>query len=118
MSLEGAACRGRTDLFFTPADAPKALALCRTCPVIAACRELGRSEPYGVWGGRLHLPAGEGTKAERRLAGPKLCRQCWRPFRSDVGATRYCCLECAQEARRLQKREAKRQARHLRAVAS
>src|SRR5699024_10073716 len=45
------------DLFFAerPADLEQAKALCRSCPLLEACRDgaLERGEPWGVWGGRL-----------------------------------------------------------------
>lgn len=47
------------ELFFAemPADVEYAKALCRTCPLQAACLEgaLERREPWGVWGGELFL---------------------------------------------------------------
>ena len=46
-----------TALFFSEQldDIARAKALCGECPVREACFEgaLARSEPYGVWGGRL-----------------------------------------------------------------
>lgn len=57
------ACRGSDpELFFHPENERgrrravregAAKAVCRTCPVLAACREhaLAVQEPYGVWGG-------------------------------------------------------------------
>lgn len=67
-----AACRGiDSQMFFSP-DAERgtrrmarervAKAVCRSCPVIAICREhaLRAREPFGVWGGM--------TTEERRTA--------------------------------------------------
>ena len=59
---ESAACQGDEDLFYNSEDEPKgvrrrqeeqAVAVCRTCPVIDACRThaLETPELYGVWGG-------------------------------------------------------------------
>ena len=53
------ACRTNPDLFFaeSPDDVTRAKALCRDCPVRAACLAdaLDRGEPWGVWGGDLFL---------------------------------------------------------------
>jgi WhiB family transcriptional regulator, redox-sensing transcriptional regulator len=55
-----AACAGKTHLFYAPpAERPEARAvrelkaslLCRTCPVVAPCREWAREyREYGFWG--------------------------------------------------------------------
>ena len=51
--------RDDPELFFaeSPADVELAKALCRTCPVRAACLAgaLARQEPWGVWGGELFV---------------------------------------------------------------
>lgn len=63
-----AACLGQTDVMY-PEDASdasaiaKAKALCARCPVRPQCREAGRSEGYGIWGGD--------TATERYLADPE-----------------------------------------------
>jgi WhiB family redox-sensing transcriptional regulator len=53
------ACSAHPDLFFAelPGDVARAKALCRDCPVRAACLTdaLDRGEPCGVWGGELFL---------------------------------------------------------------
>jgi WhiB family redox-sensing transcriptional regulator len=53
------ACGTSPDLFFaeSPVDVARAQALCRDCPVRAAClaAALDRGEPWGVWGGELFL---------------------------------------------------------------
>lgn len=63
-------CAGKQHLFFArTAEFPavraaretRAKALCAKCDVIDKCRELGRHEPWGIWGGR--------TAAERGYAG-------------------------------------------------
>jgi WhiB family transcriptional regulator, redox-sensing transcriptional regulator len=52
-------CRSDPELFFAekPEDVERARALCRACPVRAACLAgaLQRGEPFGVWGGELLL---------------------------------------------------------------
>lgn len=57
-----AACHGLTELFFVDKGAyttDAAKAVCRSCPVIAECLELGIDERHGVWGGT--------TEPERRV---------------------------------------------------
>ena len=59
-SNSGAACRGRTELFFAaPAERPEARlrremaarAICLGCPVLEACRTWARTHhEYGFWG--------------------------------------------------------------------
>ena len=50
-------CRREPDLYFAedPNDLRQAKALCRTCPMRAACLAgaLERGEPWGVWGGEM-----------------------------------------------------------------
>ena len=48
-----AACKGKTDLFFSglPQRQATAIAICATCPVRPECRKAGAGEPFGVWGG-------------------------------------------------------------------
>lgn len=52
-------CQTQPLLFFAEryADAERAKALCRTCPVRAACLAgaLERAEPCGVWGGEVFM---------------------------------------------------------------
>ena len=52
-------CTADPELFFaeSPDDVETAKALCRECPVRAACLAgaLKRREPWGVWGGELFL---------------------------------------------------------------
>jgi hypothetical protein len=70
-----AACAGHDpELFFDPERYAAALAVCRHCPVQGPCRELGRTQRYGVWAGRIH---GLGHK--------RVCPVCREP----VGRTRF-----------------------------
>jgi WhiB family transcriptional regulator, redox-sensing transcriptional regulator len=52
-------CQTQPLLFFAEryADAERAKALCRACPVRAACLAgaLERAEPCGVWGGEVFM---------------------------------------------------------------
>ena len=34
-----------------PADKARAMRVCAGCPVRTRCREAGRAETYGIWGG-------------------------------------------------------------------
>lgn len=69
-----AACAGSADpdLFFpaSHAQAGKAIAICRRCPVCADCRRYARDHPrlarYGVWGGHL-----EGEPGDARTTRPR-----------------------------------------------
>lgn len=56
----------------SPADVEFAKALCRACPVRAACLAgaLGRAEPWGVWGGEL-LVQGEIVALKRARGRPR-----------------------------------------------
>ncbi len=50
-------CQGETELWFSerPQELERAKAMCRLCPVRAACLAgaLERGEPHGVWGGEI-----------------------------------------------------------------
>jgi WhiB family redox-sensing transcriptional regulator len=50
-------CQGETQLWFSdrPQELERAKAMCRLCPVRAACLAgaLERGEPHGVWGGEI-----------------------------------------------------------------
>lgn len=74
---ESLPCRSNDpELFFaeSPADVELAKALCRTCPVRAACLEgaLDRREPWGVWGGEL-LVTGAVVARKRPRGRPRKC---------------------------------------------
>ena len=64
-------------LFFSDddLDIARAKAICRTCPLAAACLEnaLARNEAYGVWGGTL-LIDGEPVRFARRRGRPPVHR--------------------------------------------
>lgn len=73
-------CTDDPELFFaeSPDDVETAKALCRECPVRAACLAgaLKRREPWGVWGGELFL---RGAIVPRK-------RPRGRPRKTDVAA--------------------------------
>lgn len=57
------------DMFPHPADTAaieRAKRVCDGCGVLAACREYARrnGDEHGVWGGRLHQPAGTASGEE------------------------------------------------------
>lgn len=41
------------EMFFDPAREREAKSVCAGCPVQAACRDFGRSQAAGVWGGKV-----------------------------------------------------------------
>lgn len=93
---DDAACKGKTKLFFSglPQRQAAAVAICATCPVRPECREAGKDEVFGVWGG---------------IVPPKkygVCTWCQGPMGLTArgGAPkRYCstrCLYAAKDARR------------------
>jgi len=50
---QDAACRGHGEIsWFSAADVKAARAVCAGCPVQVACRDYGRSQAAGVWGGK------------------------------------------------------------------
>lgn len=66
------------DLFFSEElqDIAAAKRVCAECPVIAPCLEaaIGRSEPWGVWGGQLFLNGRILANKRRRGRPPKVPR--------------------------------------------
>ena len=49
-----AACRDHGEIsWFSAADVKAARAVCAGCPVQVACRDYGRSQAAGVWGGTV-----------------------------------------------------------------
>lgn len=77
------ACRGAdSELFFHPYGEREpsrsrreraALAICRTCPVLAECRSyaLAAREPYGVWGGLTETDRAELLAGRSAPLGPR-----------------------------------------------
>lgn len=54
MSPPKIACSADTaDLFFSdnPFEQQRALRLCARCAALVACRQLGKNERFGIWGG-------------------------------------------------------------------
>lgn len=96
-----AACRDfppeRIDkVWFSPpgGDYREALTVCADCPVIVECREAGRLEPCGVWGGTT--PADRGMEAPPATAGT--CDKCDKPMAVKRARDRYCSARCAKTA--------------------
>ena len=67
MNLDEAKCKGKTGIFFAPhAERPQArlrreaiaIALCLSCPLLDECRQAGRDEEYGIWGGTTERDRG------------------------------------------------------------
>lgn len=67
MWTDKAACKGKGEIFYAPpSERPQArlrreaiaIAICLSCPVIAECREEGRDEEYGIWGGTTEIDRG------------------------------------------------------------
>lgn len=71
MNTPLAACRGRTDLFYSKdqADQAAAKALCASCQLVVRCAlvALRRREPAGIWGGL--------TSSDRELLVTELRRR-------------------------------------------
>jgi hypothetical protein len=73
VSAQPACSADTADAFYSdnPFEQQRALRLCACCPVLAACRELGAHEPFGIWGGLT--PAERGfTKSGQRLPPARL----------------------------------------------
>ena len=70
IAAHGSPCRDRLDAWFATDSAGVAAAIagCRSCPVLDACKRYaagGRPE-YGVWAGRLYHPAAYVTDRGKR----------------------------------------------------
>lgn len=75
-------CESDPDKWFSdePADVEQAQAACAGCPLDLACREQGRSEEYGVWGGIYRHPD---TTQQERLGRILIARR----IRAEEGAS-------------------------------
>lgn len=62
-----------------PAVRREAAKLCKGCPVFALCREAGRGEDAGIWGGIDHGPM---PPRRRKADAPKAkpCQECGAPM--------------------------------------
>jgi WhiB family transcriptional regulator, redox-sensing transcriptional regulator len=67
-----------------------AVKVCRTCPVIEECREYGRDERFGVWGGT--------TPADRspRMVAPQRPPDCgtWQGYHKHTRRGETACERC------------------------
>lgn len=80
---------GLCDLEWTRKDLVHKIAVCHQCPVRALCAQVGRDEPTGVWGGRIHGQAdGVTCKRGHRMTGDNVA------FRSKGGTKYRVCREC------------------------
>ena len=69
-----AACKDTPALFFAEyPDYGPALAICATCPVVEPCREDGKNEPWGIWGGTV--PEERGFLNGQRSHSARLTRR-------------------------------------------
>lgn len=67
--MEHAACVDENpEIFFDPDRYGEALQVCRRCPVRAQCRELGKGQGEGVWGG--YVKRGGRPRVEEALLRP------------------------------------------------
>jgi WhiB family transcriptional regulator, redox-sensing transcriptional regulator len=97
-----ALCKGSGTSFFpnetrparvNPKEYAAAVEVCQTCPVINECREYGKDEKFGVWGGTT--PADRSPRAQRpmswgcgtwqgyskhRRAGTEACGPCLQAY--------------------------------------
>lgn len=101
MWQDEAECRGLTPLFYSdiPADLERAKAVCAICPVSNECREAGKTEAFGVWGGQSASDRG----ARRGVVGPKR-RHSWKHgtvngYEAHMRAGESACDDCVQASR-------------------
>jgi hypothetical protein len=54
-------CSDEPELWFSDdrADKVRAKAICLTCPLLAECRDYGKTQEYGIWGGVEAKPTPE-----------------------------------------------------------
>jgi len=103
--LRAALCVGQHALFDStePGDHQAARALCRACPVVAACRELvppGTQFPTGTWAGRLYTE--RAGHAGTPLVG-RTCERCEGTYDARSSTGRHC-DPCRAEIRAAAKR--------------
>lgn len=80
MSMKNAACRGMPARIFFPEtnsmnETRLAKSICAGCPVREECRELGKTERFGIWGGvaaRVRYNGGTNESRDRKLKDRKL----------------------------------------------
>lgn len=93
---DNAACKGRTNLFFSmdPKKIATARAMCAGCTVAAECQAESGGERHGVWGGadrNVHVEFG-------RYKQLKLCEWCEEEFLSRDAKQRFCSRKCGGAA--------------------
>ena len=66
------------DMFFPPDDSPvkrqlykQAKEICSKCEVLLQCREYGKDEDYGVWGGTTPKERRDARRKEHRIKNAK-----------------------------------------------
>lgn len=69
---ERMACRSMDPDLFAAPDGPEgerfAKAVCDICPVSETCKDYGKEEPRGVWGGTVPVDRGFPASPRRRKA--------------------------------------------------
>lgn len=77
----------------------RAVDICRTCPVLAECRQAGATEPQGIWGGTWphERKARDRRRCQPRPVEVRRCKWCRTPFRPDHNGRLYCRPECLHE---------------------
>lgn len=93
-------------------DRNRAITLCKSCPLIEACREIGRDEERGIWGGLTPTQRDHWRRTGKIVddtdLGPRYCRAGLHDL-TQPGSRRpgmSSCLACWNKGRRI--RESRR----------